>query len=65
MADLSNLFSNIQAGCSWLFSLFATFIDTIKSNDLLLYPVLFAIAIASIYLVIRIVRAFGMKSRKS
>lgn len=65
MADLSNLFQNIQSGCAWLFSLFATFIDTIKSNDLLLYPVLFAIAIASIYLVIRIVRAFGMKSRKS
>ena len=65
MADLSGLISGMGSASTWIFSLFNRFIDTITNLDLLLYPVLLAIVIAAVYLVIRIVRKFGMRSRRS
>lgn len=65
LADISGLISQIKAGIVWLFSLFGTFVDTISSNDLLLYPVLLGIVIGAVGLVVAIVRKFGMRSRRS
>lgn len=65
LADISGLISQIKAGIVWLFSLFGTFVDTISSNDLLLYPVLLGIVIGVVGLVVTIVRKFGMRSRRS
>lgn len=65
MADLSGLISGMGSASTWIFSLFNRFIQTITQLDLLLYPVLLAIVIAAVYLVIRIVRKFGMRSRRS
>lgn len=65
MADLSGLISGMGSASTWIFSLFNRFIQTITNLDLLLYPVLLAIVIAAVYLVIRIVRKFGMRSRRS
>ena len=65
MADLSSLISGMGSASTWIFSLFNRFIQTITNLDLLLYPVLLAIVIAAVYLVIRIVRKFGMRSRRS
>lgn len=45
--------------------LFARIVSTISTNDLLLYPVLLCMVIAAVTLAIRIVRKFGMKSRRS
>lgn len=65
MADLSGLVNGMKQGIEWIYTLFSTFVSTITSNDLLLYPVLLCIVIAAVYLVIRIVRSFGMRSRRS
>lgn len=65
MADLSLLFNGMSQASKWIFALFARFIDVITSNDLLLYPVLLFIVIAAVYLVVRIVKSFGMRSRRS
>lgn len=65
MADLSGLISGMGSASTWIFSLFNRFIQTITQLDLLLYPVLLAIVIAAVYLVIRIVQKFGMRSRRS
>lgn len=65
MADLSNLITNMGTGITWLFGMFKRFITEISSNDLLLYPVLLFLVMGSITLVIRIVKKFGMKSRRS
>lgn len=65
MADLSNLITNLGTGITWLFGMFNRFITEISSNDLLLYPVLVFLVMGAITLVIRIVRKFGMKSRRS
>lgn len=65
MADLSNLITNMGVGITWLFGMFNRFITEISSNDLLLYPVLLFLVMGAISLVIRIVKKFGMKSRRS
>lgn len=65
MADLSDLLSGMGSASTWIFSLFNRFIETITNLDLLLYPVLLAIVVSAVYLVIRIVRKFGMRSRRS
>lgn len=64
IAPLTNLISAIQTAMTWIFSLFKKVIDTIASNDLLLYPVIVALVMAAVFLVIRIVRSFGLKSRR-
>lgn len=65
MADLTNLLSNMGSGITWLFGMFTRFIAEISSNDLLLYPVLLFLVMGSVTLVIKIVKKFGMKSRRS
>lgn len=65
MADLSELLAGMGSASTWIFSLFNRFIETITNLDLLLYPVLLAIVVSAVYLVIRIVRKFGMRSRRS
>lgn len=65
LADISNLVGGMKSAMAWIWSLFARIVETIASNDLLLYPVLLFIVTGAIALVIKIVRAFGMKSRRS
>lgn len=65
LASVTNLISSMKTAITWIFSLFKTFIETIASNDLLLYPVLLFIVIGAVGLVIGIVRKFGLKSRRS
>ena len=65
LADISGLIGGMKTAITWIFTLFSTFIETISSNDLLLYPVLLFIVVAVVGLVIKIVRSFGLKSRRS
>ena len=65
LATLDTLITGIKAAIAWIFSLFARIVSTISTNDLLLYPVLLCMVIAAVTLAIRIVRKFGMKSRRS
>lgn len=65
MADLTNLVSNMGECITWLFGMFNRFVTEISSNDLLLYPVLLFLVMGAVTLVIRIVKKFGMKSRRS
>lgn len=65
LASLDTLIDGIKAAIAWIFSLFARIVTTISTNNLLLYPVLLCMVIAAVTLAIRIVRKFGMKSRRS
>ena len=64
LATLDTLIAGIKSAIAWIFSLFARIVSTISTNDLL-YPVLLCMVIAAVTLAIRIVRKFGMKSRRS
>lgn len=64
LAPLTTLITGIKAAVAWIFSLFSKFITIISTNDLLLYPVLLCIVISAVALAIKIVRKFGMKSKR-
>lgn len=65
LASLDTLISGIKSAIAWIFGLFGTAVNTIATNDLLLYPVLLGIAIPAVGLVIGILRKFGLRSRRS
>lgn len=65
LASITSLISGMKTAIAWIWSLFQTFIETIASNDLLLWPVLLFIVMGAIGLVIGIVKKFGLKSRRS
>ncbi|MCH5320869.1 MAG: hypothetical protein J1E36_03855 [Eubacterium sp.] len=65
LAPLGTLISGMKEAMTWIFGRFSTVVNTVASNDLLLYPVLLAMVIAVVTLVIKILRKFGLKSRRS
>lgn len=65
LAGLENLISGISSAIAWIFGLFSRVVNTIASNDLLLYPVLLCIVISAVGLVIGIAKKFGLRPRRS
>ena len=65
LASLDTLIAGIKSAIAWIFGLFSRVVNTIASNDLLLYPVLLCMVIAAVGLVISIVRKFGLRARRS
>lgn len=64
MAALGTLISGVQSAATWFFGLFTDLIQVIFTNDLLLYPVVFAIVAGTIGLAIKVIRKFGLKGRR-
>ncbi|MDE6864451.1 MAG: hypothetical protein K2J41_08730 [Eubacterium sp.] len=65
LASLDSLISGIKSAIAWIFGLFGRVVNTIASNDLLLYPVLLCIVISAVGLVIGIAKKFGLRPRRS
>lgn len=65
VASLTSLITNMKTAIAWIWTLFTRLCTTILTNDLLFYPVMLFIVIAVVGLVIKIVRSFGLKSRRS
>ncbi|MCH5315282.1 MAG: hypothetical protein J1E81_05160 [Eubacterium sp.] len=65
LATLDILIAGIKSAVAWIFGLFSTVVNTIASNDLLLYPVLLTMVIAAISLVVVIIKKFGLRPRRS
>lgn len=64
MADLANIVSGIGSVSTWFWGLFSDFVQMIQTNSILLWSVAFAIVAGAVYLLIRIVRKFGLKGHK-
>lgn len=65
LASLETLIAGMKSAVAWIFGLFSTVVNTIASNDLLLYPVLLTMVIAAISLVVVIIKKFGLRPRRS
>ena len=63
-ASLSGLVSDIGNVTTWFWGIFTDFIDMIAKNNLLLWPVAFAICAGVVGLAIKVVRTFGIKGRR-
>lgn len=65
MATLTALAGDITTVTTWFMGLFGDFFNTIQSQDLILWPIVFAIVAGVIGAgVLRVVRKFGIKGRR-
>lgn len=64
MAGLDTVITGITEASTWIFSLFADFINMIGENSVLFYLCAFSIVAASIGTVISLLRRFGLKGRR-
>lgn len=64
MATLTQLATDIGTAATWFWGVFTDLIEMISSNNLLLWPVVFAIVAGTVGLAIKVVRKFGLKGRR-
>ena len=64
LASLAALASSIAEAAEWFWGVFTDLINTIASNNLLLWPVVFAIVAGVTGLAIKVIRRFGLKGRR-
>lgn len=64
IASLTEIASGIGSALTWFWTIFGTLMDTITSNPLILWSVAFAIVSGAVLLAIKVIRRFGIKSRR-
>lgn len=64
IASLTDLASSIATAAAWFWGVFTDLINTIATNNLLLWPVIFAIVAGTVGLAIKLIRKFGVKGRR-
>lgn len=64
LASLTSIASGIGTAATWFWGVFTDLINTIATNDLLLWPVILAIVAGAVGLAIKLIRKFGIKGRK-
>lgn len=64
MASLASIASGIGDVATWFWGVFTDLINTIVANDLMLWPVILAIAAGAVGLAIKVIRKFGIKGRR-
>lgn len=64
IASLTNLASGIGSAATWFWGVFTDLINTIATNDLILWPVILAIVSGTVGLAIKVIRRFGLKGRR-
>ena len=64
LASLASLASGIAGAAEWFWGVFSDLINTIATNDLLLWPIIFAIVAGCVGLAIKVIRRFGLKGRR-
>lgn len=64
MASLTTIASGIATVATWFWGIFSDLIGIITSNDLILWPVVFAIVAGAVLMAIKVVRKFGLKGRR-
>lgn len=64
MASLTSIASGIGSVATWFWGVFTDLINTIVANDLMLWPVILAIAAGAVGLAIKVIRKFGIKGRR-
>lgn len=64
LADITTLLASIQSALTFLWGLFGDAVETIATNPLLLFSVLFAIGSGAIGVVLKVTKKFGLKGRR-
>lgn len=63
MTTLANLFTALGSIYTYVIGIFNTALTTITGNPILFLPVVAGLAVSVIFVVIKIIRKFGVKGR--
>lgn len=64
LASLSSIATALGTAGTWFWGIFSDLINTIASNDLLLWSVILAIVTGTVGLALTVIRKFGIKGRR-
>lgn len=64
MAALTSIAANIATIAAWFWGIFTDLINVITSNDLILWPVVLSLVMASVFMALRVIRKFGIRGRR-
>lgn len=64
MASLTTIASGISTVATWFWGIFTDLINTIATNSLMLWVVIFAIVAGAVGGALRVIRKFGLKGRR-
>ena len=64
MASLTTIASGISEVATWFWGIFTDLINTIATNSLMLWVVIFAIVAGAVGGALRVIRKFGLKGRR-
>ena len=65
MATFTDILAGLASITPWFWGRFTDLIDLITNNSLLLWSVVMAIVAGSVGLILKVVRKFGIKGRRS
>lgn len=64
MASLTTIADGITTVATWFWGIFTDLINTIATNSLMLWVVIFAIVAGCVGGALRVIRRFGLKGRR-
>lgn len=64
MANLSGLATDIGTALTWFFGIFTNLIETVATNNILLWSCILAIVAGAVFFGVKLLRRFGLKGRK-
>lgn len=64
MATLTTLATDVGTVGTWFWGIFSNLMNTVSSNALILWPIIFAIVAGAVGLGLKVVRKFGIKGRR-
>ena len=64
LASLSSIATALGTAGTWFWGIFTDLINTVATNNLLLWSVILAIVCGTIGLALKVVRKFGIKGRR-
>lgn len=64
LATLTSIASSLGTAGEWFWGIFTDLINTIATNDLLLWSVILAIVCGTVGLALKVIRKFGIKGRR-
>lgn len=64
LADLSSIVSGISSALTWFWSIFQSLVESVATNSILLFAVLFSIVAGSVLAAVKVLKRFGIKGHK-
>lgn len=64
LASLTDIITNIGTAGTWIWTHFTSYLETIMTNSLLLYPIAISLGASVLFVVVKIAKKFGIRSRR-